>query len=68
MQTHGYAGRSARHYSADELSVLRGRLASDEPKVYPEDRCPECEKEGKLHADEKCFHRHWNKSQRKEAL
>ena len=59
MRAEGNCGRGGRHYG-DRLDVLRGRLASDvERAVYPEDRCLECEREGKVAADEQCFHRHW---------
>lgn len=59
VRAEGNSGRSGREYG-DPLAVLRGRLASDiEGAVYPEDRCLQCEREGKVAADEKCFHRHW---------
>lgn len=39
---------------------LRGVLASDvQVAVYPEDSCLMCLREGKVKADETCFHRHW---------
>lgn len=57
----GITGTGAIYYPADP-GLLRGVLASEhETKVYPEDRCELCEAEGKLTADEKCFHRHWSK-------
>lgn len=44
----------------EDPELLRGVLASEDGvKFYPEDRCLQCEREGKLTADEKCFHRHW---------
>jgi hypothetical protein len=44
----------------EDPELLRGVLASEaEVKFYPEDSCLMCEREGKLAADEKCFHRHW---------
>lgn len=59
MQASGNCGRGGRDYTGAER-VLAGRLASDrDTPVYPDDSCVECLKEGKLNADEKCFHRHW---------
>jgi hypothetical protein len=56
----GITGCGNRHYP-DDPGLLRGVLASEEPKVYPEDRCPDCEKLGRLSSDENCFRHHWNK-------
>lgn len=43
----------------EDPGLLRGVLASDSGEVvYPEDRCLQCEREGKVHG-ERCFHRHW---------
>lgn len=54
----GITGTGALHYPPDP-GLLKGVLASEGPKVFPEDRCTECERLGRLDADEKCFHRHW---------
>jgi hypothetical protein len=44
----------------EDPDLLRGVLASEDAHpVYPEDRCILCEREGKLQADERCWHRHW---------
>ena len=60
MEAQGNTGRSGREYGdSRNPAVLRGRLASDtERPVYPEDRCLQCEREGKFDSDT-CFHRHW---------
>jgi hypothetical protein len=64
MEAYGSCGRSGREYGNDRNpSVLAGRLASDAPKVYPDDRCAECEKLGRLVADEKCFRHHWKEKE-----
>lgn len=56
MMTYTRGGSNLR----EDPDLLRGVLASEaEPKVYPEDTCPFCEREGILTADERCFHRHW---------
>lgn len=53
----GHGSGSNLHEDPD---LLRGVLATDAgTAVYPEDYCLLCEREGKLHADEQCFHRHW---------
>jgi hypothetical protein len=65
MQTSGNSGRSARHYG-DELETLRGLLTTDEEAVYPDDECLQCLREGKVKADEKCFHRHWQNADQKD--
>lgn len=54
----GTTGTGARHYG-DELAVLKGRLASEPHAVRPDDKCLLCEREGRLQADENCWHRHW---------
>lgn len=66
METLGGSGRSGREYGDRNPSVLNGVRTSDEAKVYPEDRCVECEKLGRLVADEKCFRHHW-KDEKEEA-
>lgn len=58
MENSGNCGRAGAH--REDPDLLKGVLASEHARVvYPEDRCLECEREGKLTADEKCFHRHW---------
>jgi len=55
----GITGTGARDYPPDP-GLLAGVLASEvEARVYPDDKCAECEALGRLSADENCFHRHW---------
>lgn len=63
MEVLGNCGRSGREYGPDRNPVaLRGRLASEfEPKVYPENRCRQCEIDGVLES-EHCFHDHWEEN------
>jgi hypothetical protein len=62
----GTTGTGGRDYPPDP-GLLRGVLASElDELVYPEDRCPECEKLGRLTADEKCFHRHWTTREKRQ--
>lgn len=43
----------------EDPDLLKGVLASDELRFFPEDSCLLCLREGKVKADERCFHRHW---------
>ena len=59
MKSSGNTGRSGGVLREDP-ELLRGVLASEDGHaVYPDDRCLLCEREGKVTADEHCFHRHW---------
>jgi hypothetical protein len=56
MKTYGVSGRGGSNHAPDP-GLLRGLLATDDTRVYPDDRCPECEAEGV--ENEHCFHEHW---------
>lgn len=59
MHASGNTGRGASNLREDP-DLLAGVLASETGDVvYPEDRCIQCEREGKMTVDAHCFHRHW---------
>lgn len=52
----GSTGSGGRDYQPDP-GLLKGVLASEEPKVYPDNYCLECVRAGI--ESERCFHKHW---------
>lgn len=60
----GMTGTGGRDYQPDP-GLLKGVLASEGPKVYPDNYCVECVRAG---GDiERCFHKHWRTADQSEA-
>lgn len=65
MRSYGTSGAGASNHREDP-DLLRGVLAGQlEVAVYPEDSCALCLREGKVKADDACFHRHWLRRQQR---
>lgn len=60
----GITGTGAKHYAVDDALLDGVRASEYEPKVYPENRCPQCEKNG-VFESEHCWKHHWSKGKKK---